>query len=72
MQRVKSEEKKEKYQVRDIVELRGKFSELKLWELNERGCGELIFASWTFLRGKGNVFTWATVKWVWTGHKAHM
>ena len=30
MQRVKSEEKKEKYQVRDIVELRGKFSELKL------------------------------------------
>ena len=30
MQRVKSEEKKKKYQVRDIVELRGKFSELKL------------------------------------------
>ena len=30
MQRVKSEEKKEKYQVRDVVELRGKFSELKL------------------------------------------
>ena len=30
MQRVKSEEKKEKYQVRDMVELRGKFSELKL------------------------------------------
>ena len=30
MQRVKSEEKKEKYQIRDIVELRGKFSELKL------------------------------------------
>ena len=30
MQRVKSEAKKEKYQIRDIVELRGKFSELKL------------------------------------------